>query len=83
MRAVILSEFFQFWRQIIGVPGEHVAKEFTAQVCGQSLDAGVRQGHVRNCFDRLNLQDAQIRVPAVIPEQRIIVRTQRVRSTLD
>jgi len=38
MRVVILSESFQFSRQIICVPEEHRVKEFAAQSSDESLD---------------------------------------------
>lgn len=68
MRVVLLPESFQFSLQVIGIPEEHVVKEFAAHGSDQSLDERMRQGHVGNGFDLLNLQDAQIRLPAVVPE---------------
>ena len=66
MRVVILSESFQFYFQIIGIPEEHVVKQFAANGPDHSLDERMRQGHVGNGFDLLNLQDAQNRLPAVV-----------------
>jgi len=43
-----------------------MVKEFAAQCSDQPLDERVRQWHVRDGFDLLNFQDAQIRLTAVI-----------------
>ena len=68
MRVVILPESFQFSIQVSGIPEEHMVKEFVAQGFDQSIDERLRQGRVGNGLDLLNLQDVQIRLPAVVPE---------------
>ena len=65
---VVLPESFHSSLQIIGIPEQTMVKEFAAQGTDQSLDAGVRQGHLRNRFDLLVLLNAQIRLPAVVWE---------------
>jgi len=42
MRVVILPESFLFSLQIMGIPEEHIVKEFAAQGADQSLDERVR-----------------------------------------
>lgn len=82
MRIVISPKSFQLSPQIVGMPEEHMVKEFAAQGSDQPLDERVRRGHVRDGLDLLNFQDAQIRMPAVKPKYRIVIRTQIVREVL-
>jgi len=42
MRVVILPESFQFSLQIIGIPEEHMVKEFAARSSDHSLDERMR-----------------------------------------
>jgi len=42
MRVVILSEFFEFCFQIIGIPEEHMVKESAANGFDESFNEGTR-----------------------------------------
>jgi hypothetical protein len=59
-----------------------VIKVFTADGSDESLDEGMRAGCTGNAFDFVDIQDAEIRLPALIPEQRVIIRTEVVWDTL-
>ena len=79
---VVLPEVHEFSLKVLNIPKEDVIKVFTANGTDESLDEGMRAGCIGNAFDFVDIQDAEIRLPALIPEQRVIIRTEVVWDTL-
>ena len=73
---VVLPEVHEFSLKVLSIPKEDLIKVFTANGSDESLDEGMRTGCIRNAFDFVDTQDAEIRLPALVPEQRVIVRTE-------
>ncbi len=57
-------------------------KIFTANGPDQPFDERMRLRCVRSGCDHCDIQDAKIGLPAVVPEQRVIVRTEVAWNTL-
>ena len=79
---VVLPEVHEFSLKVLNIPKEDVIKVFTANGTDESLDEGMRAGCIGNAFDFVDIQDTEIRLSALIPEQRVIIRTEVVWDTL-
>jgi hypothetical protein len=79
---VILQEPAEFSFQILRAPQEDAVKVFSPNGSNQSLDEGMRYRAIRDGFDFPDLENPQVGLPSVISEQRIVVRTEIVWSTL-
>ena len=82
MRVVIIGECFQLSRQIERVPEKHVIEIFAADGADQPFDERMRNRRVRNRFDLLDREDAQVGEPAVKAKQRIVVGANVLRCRL-
>jgi hypothetical protein len=67
-----MPRFFQVSLQVAGVPEECMVNIFTVNGHDQPFDERTRQRYVRNGFDLGDSQNAKIRLPAPIPEQRAL-----------
>ena len=67
--------------QIGGVPEQHVIEELSANRSNQRLHERMRLWNMRDAFDLIDLQDAQVRFPSLLLEPRIVpgaqIRRQR------
>ena len=79
---VVLPEVHEFSLKVLSIPKEDVIKVFTANGSDESLNEGMRAGCIGNAFDFVDIQDTEIRLSALIPEQRVIIRTEVVWDTL-
>lgn len=68
IRVVIVTKFFQLSLQIAGVPEKCMVKIFGANGADQPFDEGMRKRYVGCGFNLLDIQDAKIRLPAVVEE---------------
>ncbi len=59
--------------EVNGVPKEDLVKQFSPETSDQPFHEGMRNWRVRNRFEFVYLKNAQVRLPLVIREQRIIV----------
>ena len=79
---VIAREPFQFPRQIHGIPQENTIEVLTPDRLDQPFYEGMGNWSVRNRFDLVDLQYAQVSKSAVESKQGIMVGTQVVRQRL-
>jgi len=77
---VILSELSQLPRKIHRIPEEHLIKARAPEHADQAFNGGVRDRGIRNRFDLLDREYAQVGEPAVETEQRVVVGTDVFRS---
>jgi len=73
MAVVIDLKIGKLSLQIAGVPEQCVIKELSANRSDQPFDKRMRSWNIRTSFDLIDLQDAQVRILAMILEQRIII----------
>ena len=71
---VIVLELFQLSLEITRIPEQDVVKEFAANCADQSLDKWMGPRHIGETLDLSNIKDAEIGLPAVIGEKRVMVR---------
>ena len=65
--------------QITPVPEQHLVQEFPAHRADQAFDERVRERHMRDRFEFVDVQNPQVRPPPVRVEQRIVIRTEMAR----
>ena len=70
---VIIREGLQLSRQVERVPEEHVIEIFAPDSADQPFNERMRDRGVRNRLDLLDLDDAQVREPAVEAKERVMV----------
>src|SRR3982751_3439076 len=68
--------------QVAGIPEQYLVEKFSAHGSDQALDERVRQRHVGDGFDFVDLQNPQVRHPPVRLEHRIVIRTEMSRYAL-
>ena len=76
IRVAIVPELAQFSRQVHGVPEEYPIKVLTPDRSDQPFDERMRNWHIRNRLDLLDLEDGQVGELAVEAKQRVVVGTQ-------
>ncbi len=59
--------------QVAGVPEKRAIKKFTANSSDQALDERARSWNTGNAFDLIDIQNAKVRFPLVVSEERIII----------
>src|SRR5262245_62546931 len=77
MRAVpvvVALEIEELQLQVGGRPEEGAVEAFTADRADQPFNERMRERHVRNGLDSLDVEDSQIRLPLVEPVQGIMIR---------
>ena len=57
-------------------PERHVIKRLTPNSANQTLDERMGDRNVRDCFDFIDLEDSEIRFPAMEFEQGVMIETQ-------
>jgi hypothetical protein len=68
MRVVIIRECFQLSRQVDRAPEEQVIEIFAADRADQPFNERMRNWRVRNRFDLIDREDAQVSQPPVEAE---------------
>jgi len=76
---VVIPEVMQLALEVAAAPERNVVKELATDRADQSLDKGVRQRYVGNALDFYNVENPEIRLPALEFEERIMVAAQRAR----
>ena len=79
---VIRLEAIQFALQIGGIPEQDVIEKLASDGANQALDERMRERYVGYRFDLFNIQDAQVGLPLMIVEQRVVIGTQVLGITL-
>ena len=72
-RVVIVPERLQLPRQVDYIPEEHAIEIFVANGADQPFDERMRNRDLRNRFDLLDFEYAQVGEPTVKAKQRIVV----------
>src|SRR5581483_10762582 len=78
---IIGSEFLQLVRKVHLTPEQNVIQILASNRSDQAFDKWMRDRHIRDRFNFLNIQYPQIRLPAVKGEQRIVIRAEALRNT--
>jgi hypothetical protein len=79
---VVASESGELALKIQSVPEQDVIQILSPKGADQPFNKRVRAGDKRYGLDFLDLEDSQVRSPAMESEQRIVVRTQMLRERL-
>jgi hypothetical protein len=76
---VIGHELGKLSFKITSVPERYLVQELAADRSDESFDEGVRERHVRHGLDLFDIEDPQVRLPAMKLEQRIVIGAQTKR----
>ena len=72
---VIILECFKLSLQIDRVPEQRLIKKLTANGPDQAFDEWVRDWGIGDGSDWFNLKNTEVRLPSVILEKWIVIRT--------
>jgi len=78
-RVVVRLEIGKLPFQVTPIPEQHVIEEFSPRRSDQALHEWVRQRHVRDSLDFLDLQNPKVRCPPVRLEYWIVIGTEMSR----
>ena len=80
MCVVVLPKSFQLLRKINGIPEELLVDVFATNGSNQPLDEGMRLWRIRDRLDFVYTKYPQVRLPLVIKEEWIVIRTEVFRG---
>ena len=74
MRVVVIAKFVQLSCEIKPIPEQGLIEILASDGANQALDERVRNRHMGNRFDLINLEHAQVGQPPMKAKQRVVIR---------
>lgn len=71
---IVFLKYAQLFLQVNSVPEQRLVNKLTANRADQALNKGMGNGCIGNVLDGVNVKDAEVCLPAKIPEKWIVVR---------
>src|SRR5437867_1432294 len=80
MSVVVLLEVIQLQFQIRSRPEEHPVQILSANCANQAFNEWVGFRNIWNCFEFVDIENSQVRLPLMKPIQRIVIRAEILRK---